>query len=174
MSGALDAIVGLRLLKLLSTPVEKTKAFTLGIIDKNGKKLRNPTSNERQYYTFLNRFAFKVQYALSRSPDFQSRRLLSFAAAMAMLKEHDENDDVVEIMSLLELHMLDETVQQQARLLERKMLSFTNYMNEMNGVGGGAVAGIGVGPQGEPGRDPVFMPMNRRLTGKKKKKNANK
>ena len=109
-----------------------------------------------------------------KSSDMNARRLLSFAAAMALLKEYKEEDDHVEITSLLELHMLDETVQQQARLLERKMLSFTNYMNEMNGVGGGAVAGIGVGPQGEPGRDPVFMPMNRRLTGKKKKKNANK
>tara|TARA_R110002050_G_scaffold32034_6_gene82485 strand:- start:570 stop:1088 length:519 start_codon:yes stop_codon:yes gene_type:complete len=169
MSGALDAIVGIRLLKLLSTPIEKTKAFTLGVIDKNGKKLRNPTSSERQYYTFLNRFAFKVQYALSRSPDFQSRRLLSFAAAMAMLKEHDEKDDVVEIMSLLELHMLDESVQLQARLLERKMLSFSSFnMEEMNGVGGGAVAGIGVGPQGEPGVDPRLMPLGRR----KKKKDA--
>ena len=41
----------------------------------------------------------------------------------------------------------------------------------MNGVGGGAVAGIGVGPQGEPGVDPRLMPMIRR---KKKKKNASK
>ena len=170
MSRALDTIVGIRLLKLLSTPIEKSKAFQLGIIDKNGTKLKNPSNtNERNAYTLLNRFVFKVQKSLTRSSDMNARRLLSFAAAMALLKEYDEKDDELDVGVLLELYMQDETVQQQARLLESNVLSLKNYMEEMNGVGGGAVAGIGVGPQGEPGRDPVFMPMNRR---KKKKKNA--
>lgn len=170
MSSALDTVVGIRILKLLSTPIKKSKAFELGIINAEGKKLRNPTSGERQYYTFLNRFVFKVQYALTKSPNMNAKRLLSFAAAMALLREYKEEDDNTEVMSLLELHMLDESVQLQARLLERKVLSFRSYMDEMNGVGGGAVAGIGVGPQGEPGVDPRMMPLARR---KKKKKNGN-
>ena len=170
MSAALDTVIGIRLVKLLSTPIEKSKAFTMGIIDKNGTKIKNPsTSQERNEYTFLNRFVFKVQKALMKSNDRNARRLLSFAAAIALLREYKEEDDDLDIAVLLELHMEDETVQQQARLLESNVLSLKNYMEEMNGVGGGAVAGIGVGPQGEPGRDPVFMPMNRR---KKKKKNA--
>lgn len=32
-----------------------------------------------------------------------------------------------------------------------------------NNVGGEKIAGLGVGPQGEPGRPPEFMPMLRRL-----------
>tara|TARA_Y100000361_G_C10995564_1_gene256517 strand:+ start:147 stop:665 length:519 start_codon:yes stop_codon:yes gene_type:complete len=170
MSRALDTVVGIRILKLLSTPIEKSKAFQLGIINKDGKKLRNPTSGERQYYTFLNRFVFKVQYALMRSPNMYGKRLLSFAAAMALLKEYKETDDEVEILSLLEMHMEEEKVQQQARLLESNVLSFKNYIDEMNGVGGGAIAGVGIGPQGEPGVDPRLMPLARR---KKKKKDAN-
>mgnify|MGYP001289587528 FL=1 len=170
MSRALDAVVGIRLLKLLSTPIQKSKAFQLGIIDADGKKLKNPsTTNERNAYTLLNRFVFRVQKSLTRSSDMNARRLLSFAAAMALLREYEEKDDELDVGVLLELYMQDETVQQQARLLESNVLSLKNYMEEINGVGGGAVAGIGVGPQGEPGRDPVFMPMNRR---KKKKKNA--
>ena len=170
MSRALDAVVGIRLLKLLSTPIQKSKAFQLGIIDADGKKLKKPSNtNERNAYTLLNRFVFKVQKSLTRSSDMNSRRLLSFAAAMALLREYEEKDDELDVGVLLELYMQDETVQQQARLLESNVLSLKNYMEEMNGVGGGAVAGIGVGPQGEPGRDTVFMPMNRR---KKKKKNA--
>ena len=66
--------------------------------------------------------------------------------------------------------MQDEKVQQQARLLESNVLSFSNFIDEENGVAGGAIAGIGIGPQGEPGVDPRLMPMARR---KKKKKNAN-
>tara|TARA_B100000287_G_scaffold157373_1_gene148495 strand:- start:541 stop:1059 length:519 start_codon:yes stop_codon:yes gene_type:complete len=170
MSSALDTVVGIRILKLLSTPIKKSKAFELGIIDDQGKKLRNPTSGERQYYTFLNRFVFKVQYALTKSPNMYGKRLLSFAAAMALLREYKETDDEIEIMSLLEMHMEDEKVQQQARLLESNVLSFKNYIDEMNGVGGGAIAGVGIGPQGEPGVDPRLMPLARR---KKKKKDAN-
>ena len=170
MSRALDTVVGIRILKLLSTPIEKSKAFQLGIINKDGKKLRNPTSGERQYYTFLNRFVFKVQKALTRSSDQNARRLLSFAAAMALLREYEETDDELDIAVLLELHMEDETVKQQARLLESNVLSFKNYIDEMNGVGGGAIAGVGIGPQGEPGVDPRLMPLARR---KKKKKDAN-
>ena len=171
MSSALDTVIGIRILKLLSTPVKKSKAFQLGIINAEGKKLRNPTSGEKQYYTFLNRFVFKVQYALTKSPNMQAKRLLTFAAAIAMLREYKEEDDTTEVMSLLELHMLDDSVQRQSRLLESNVLSFKTYIDEMNGVGGGAIAGVGIGPQGEPGVDPRLMPMARR---KKKKKNASK
>ena len=41
MSSALDTVVGIRILKLLSTPIQKSKAFQLGIINDQGKKLRN-------------------------------------------------------------------------------------------------------------------------------------
>jgi hypothetical protein len=40
-----------------------------------------------------------------------------------------------------------------------------SYVDEENAVGSGAVAGLGVGPQGEPGRPHQLMPMARR--GKK-------
>lgn len=170
MSRALDAVVGLRIMKLLTTPIDKSKAFQLGIVDKDGNKLKNPSNtNERNAYSFLTRFAFKVQKALMKSSDRNARRLLTFAAAMALLKEYDEKDDDLDVAVLLDHYMEDETVKQQARLLESNVLSFKNYMNEMNGVGGGAIAGVGIGPQGEPGVDPRFMPLARR---KKKKKNA--
>ena len=171
MSRALDAVVGIRLLKLLSTPINKSKAFQLGIVDNDGNKVKDPSNtNERNAYTLLNRFVFKVQRALTRSSDRNARRLLTFAAAMALLREYKDDDDDLDVAVLLEHYMEDEKVKQQARLLESNVLSFKNYMSEMNGVAGGAIAGIGVGPQGEPGVDPRLMPMARR---KKKKKDAN-
>ena len=89
MSRALDAVVGIRLLKLLSTPIQKSKAFQMGIIDADGKKLKNPANTaERNAYTLLNRFVFKVQKALTRSSDMNARRLLTFAAAMALSLIH--------------------------------------------------------------------------------------
>lgn len=37
-----------------------------------------------------------------------------------------------------------------------------SYVDEENVVGGGAIAGLGVGPQGEPGRPKELMPMIKR------------
>ena len=133
MSRALDAVVGIRLLKLLSTPINKSKAFQLGIVDNDGNKVKDPSNtNERNAYTLLNRFVFKVQRALTRSSDRNARRLLTFAAAMALLREYKDDDDDLDVAVLLEHYMEDEKVQQQARLLESNVLSFKNYMSEMN------------------------------------------
>ena len=53
-TAALDTLVTVRMLKLLSTPIEKSEAFKKGIIDKNAKKLREPEQSEKNSYTFLN------------------------------------------------------------------------------------------------------------------------
>lgn len=37
-----------------------------------------------------------------------------------------------------------------------------SYVDEENTAGGGAVAGLGIGPQGEPGRSAQMMPMAKR------------
>lgn len=176
MANITDAIVVLRILKLLTTPIEKSDAYKYGIIDKNGKKIKNPeSSSEREAYTILNRFVFKLQYALMKSPDRGAKRLLSLAAAMAILREHNEEDlDSMtdkEIESKLALYEMFDDVKQQSTLLEHNLVSFKTFREEMaaNAVGGGGIDGIGVGPKGEPGRDPVMMPMIRR----KKKKNGN-
>jgi hypothetical protein len=173
MSRFVDTVVAYRLLRLLATPIERSDAFKLGIIDKDGEKIKEPlSSQELNAYSLLQRFVFKVQRALTRSSDRNARRLLTFAAAMAILKEYTE-DDEENVDALLEVYMLDEEVIRQAELLESaNLLSFRNYIDEdaANAVGGGNVAGLGVGAQGEPGRDPRFMPMIRR---KKKKRGGN-
>lgn len=168
MSRVLDTVVAYRVLRMLATPIEQSDAFKRGIVDKDGNKLRDPEgAQELDSYTLLQRFVYKVQKALTRSPDRNAKRLLTFAAALAILREYTEDDDVE---SLLEVYEQDETVQQHAKLLEKNLLSFSSFsMSEMMSVGGGGIHGIGVGPKGEPGRDPVFQPMFRR---KRKKKDA--
>ena len=171
MSRFIDTVVAYRILRMLATPIERSDAFKLGIIDKDGEKIKEPVSTqELNAYSLLQRFVFKVQRALTRSPDRNAKRLLTFAAAMAILKEYTE-DDEDNVEALLEVFMQDEDVIRQAELLESSnLLSFRNFMDEeapANAAGGGNVAGIGVGDQGEPGRDPRLMPMVRR---KKKKR----
>jgi len=174
MSRFVDAVVAYRILRMLATPIERSDAYRFGVIDKDGNKVKDPqTSEEMDSYSLLQRFVFKVQRALVKSPDRNAKRLLTFAAAMAILREQPEEVSDEELETLLEMYMDDDAVQKQATMLESNLLSFKNYqMDEMMAAGGGGIAGIGTGPvdQREPGRDPVFMPMSRR---KKKRRQEN-
>jgi hypothetical protein len=177
MSRLADGVIIIRLLKLMATPIENSDAYKMGIIDADGKKIKNPEgSGEKDAYTILNRFVFKVQRALMKSPDRTAKRLLSLAAAMAILREHNGEDlDSMtdkDIETKLDLYEMFDDVKQQSTLLEHNLISFKTFREEVaaNAAGGGGIDGIGIGPKGEPGRDPVMMPMVRR---KKKKKNDN-
>ena len=46
MGRAVDLFVTYRFIKLLTTPFEKTDAFKLGIIDKDGNRIRKPNSSQ--------------------------------------------------------------------------------------------------------------------------------
>jgi len=175
-SRLVDGVIVLRLLKLLSTPIENSDAFKMGIINQDGKKIKEPSgAQEMAAYTILNRFIFKIQFALMKSPDRAAKRLLTLTAAIAILREHTSAElDLytnADIEALLDMYETDGTVIQESALLEHNTLSYKNFREEVaaNSAGGGAIDGIGIGAKGEPGRDPVMMPMIRR-----KKKNGNK
>lgn len=177
MSRLTDAYVTYRILRMLATPIEKSDAYKMGIINADGKKIKNPTtSSEKDAYSLLQRFVFKVQRALMKSPDRTGKRLLTVAAALAILREHNEKDldsyTDLDVEALLEMYETDKKVIAESTLLEHNTISFRTFREEMaaNAAGGGGIDGIGIGPKGEPGRDPVMMPMVRR---KKKKKNGN-
>ena len=175
MSRLADGIIVLRVLKLLATPIEQSDAYRYGIINANGDKIKEPSGDQQKdAYSILNRFVFKVQKALIKSPDRNAKRLLSVAAALAILRENTEEEILdmsdKEFDNKLGLYSLFEDVRKESQLLEHNLVSFKMFREEVaaNAVGGGSIHGIGIGPKGEPGRDPVMMPMIRR----KKKKNA--
>ncbi len=98
MSRVIDALVAYRVLKLLVTPFNKTKAFQLGIIDEKGKvliKSKNIKNQEqRNAYTLLIRFVFNLKRMLSK---IGIRGPLGSAAAAALAffkEEHGENPEV--------------------------------------------------------------------------------
>jgi hypothetical protein len=109
-----------------------------------------------------------------KSPDRTSKRLLTLTAALAILREHSTKDfntyTVEDINALLDMYETDEKIIAESILLERNTVTFKTFREEMaaNAVGGGNIAGIGVGNKGEPGVDPRLMPMIRR----RKKKDA--
>ena len=74
MSRVIDALIAYRVLKLLVTPFNKTKAFELGIIDAKGKVLVKSrdikklpdAAKARNSYTLLIRFVFNLKRLLSK------------------------------------------------------------------------------------------------------------
>jgi len=104
MGRAVDALIAFRLVKLLVTPFNKTKAFKLGIIDEKGKvliksrqinKLPFPQRTEaRKAYTMLIRFVFNLKRLLSKV-GIRGPIGSATAAAIAFFKEeYGENPQV--------------------------------------------------------------------------------
>ena len=174
-----DSLVAMRLLRLFSTPYEKTPAFQMGIIDNKGNKIKDPrTSEESNAYTFLDRLGFKIRRALTTSSNASARRLLVFASAIAMIREHNDIEEMSDddFQVLIDMYSQDENVINEAKILESGSVPFKYFMmgeevaNVAGPMTGGKNAGLGTDAQGEPGRKSIAMPLQRR---KKKRKFPN-
>ena len=114
MGRAIDLFVTYRFIKLLVTPFEKTEAFKLGIIDKNGHRVLPTTppggvrkvvpeplvsSEEKNAYTILHKLVFNIKKLFGKVPGLRTK-LGTYAAALFLLKdtfkEHVEDPDVFE------------------------------------------------------------------------------
>ena len=90
MSRVIDALIAYRVLKLLVTPFNRTKAFEFGIIDDKGKVLKKSKEikdpQERNAYTLLIRFVFNLKRLLSKV-GVRGPLGSAAAAAIAFFKE---------------------------------------------------------------------------------------
>ena len=116
MSRVVDALIAYRLLKLLVTPFNKTKAYKMGIIDNKGKVLikkkdfaRKIPSNKRSEainsYTLLIRFVFNLKRLLSK---VGVRGPLGSAAAAAIAFFREENQYNPEIEKQVYKHLKEQ------------------------------------------------------------------
>ena len=111
MGRAIDLFVTYRFIKLLVTPFEKTEAYKLGIIDKDGKRMTEKTisrgiqptdlntSEKKNAYTVLHKLVFNIKKIFGKVPGLRTK-LGTYAAALFLLKdtfkEHVEDPDVFE------------------------------------------------------------------------------
>ena len=106
MSRVIDALIAYRLLKLLVTPFNRTKAFKMGIIDDKGKVLikkkdfaRKIPSNKRaeatNAYTLLIRFVFNLKRLLSKV-GVRGPLGSAAAAAIAFFREEKDYNPIIE------------------------------------------------------------------------------
>jgi len=98
-----DLVYTFRFLRLLTTPFEKTKAFELGIIDKDGKRDKKgvpyiDTPEKKSAYTAFHRIVFNIKKLLAKAPGGSSK-IASYAAALFLIKENynvsDKNLDKI-------------------------------------------------------------------------------
>jgi hypothetical protein len=101
MGRAIDLFVTYRFIKLLVTPFEKTDAFKLGIIDKDGNRVIPPkpkigswdkrpkplsTIDEKNSYTVLHKLVFNIKKLFAKVPGLRTK-LGTYAAALFLLKD---------------------------------------------------------------------------------------
>ena len=109
MGRAVDLFVTYRFIKLLTTPFEKTDAYKLGIIDKDGNRIRKPNSTQvevelttsqlKNSYTILHKLVFNIKKIFSKLPLLRTK-VGTYAAALFLLKdtfkEHMQDPDIFE------------------------------------------------------------------------------
>jgi hypothetical protein len=147
MSGPIiDTVTTYQFIKRLATPFDKWKAYKLGIIDKDGRVLRPrnelKTPAEKDAWGRFDILVANLKKIMNKVPGLSSR-LGSIAAAMFLMKEGlDQPEDDLDF-------------------LEEKVIQYSVLVEDMgagavagNNAGGGQIAGIGVGPSGEPGMSP--------------------
>ena len=98
MGRAIDLFVTYRFIKLLVTPFDKTPAFKLGIIDKDGNRMKEKsvargmvptqlnTIEEKSAYTILHKLVFNIKKIFAKVPGLRTK-LGTYAAALFLLKD---------------------------------------------------------------------------------------
>lgn len=109
MAASIDNLIAFKVLSMLVQPFEKTDAYELGIIDKDGKALKKvkdfKTSEEKDSYTALHRLVFNLKKLLAKVPGGSST-LGSLIAAYWLIKESEgrriTEDELLETIRLIE------------------------------------------------------------------------
>ena len=119
-----------KIIKELSTPFDRTKAFDLGLIDNKGKLLkRAKTKKEKEAYSYFFRFIFNLKRLLAKVG--LESKIATYAAALFLLKEEENKE-------YSDKELLDIVFENIEHLKQN-----TQLMEEIVNVTGPAVPGTG-------------------------------
>jgi hypothetical protein len=147
-----DLFLVYQFIRRLATPFKDWDAYKLGIIDADGNILKKArdlrTVDERKAWGKFDLMITKLKRLLAKVPGGSSR-IASYAAALYLIKESEEIEKPG--------YFLNE------EQLESKLAEYMSVVQEnrayddmfedaiANAAGNGDIAGIGIGPDGEPG-----------------------
>lgn len=137
-SKPIDLFLTYQFLRRLSTPFKEWDAYKLGIIDKEGNVIRKSSTftkpEEVSAWGYFDRMVANLKKLIEKFPGGKMR-IASYAAALLLLRENKVGRE-------LSLDALELQLNEQINLLEENGIA--------NVVGDGKIAGVGIGPQGEP------------------------
>lgn len=144
-----DSLIAYRILRLLVIPFTDTEAYKLGIIDEKGKELKKMrelnTVAERDAYTLLHRLVFRLKKIIEKVP-VENKKLLTFAAALALIKEHNNlNLEPIDLeyQFLNKLNEnLDRELEEVNGILNSRLLTFKMFIEEAPANNAAATPGI--------------------------------
>lgn len=163
----IDLFMVYQFVRRLATPFEEWDAFEQGIIDKNGNILKSRkdlrTREEKNAFGVFDVMILNIKKLLEKIPGGKTR-IASYAAALYLLKEWNHFTP----NSLLVDSITDEMIQESVSFylmdksnyiiletyVNQKMHNFDTFFEDAPtvNVGSGAIAGLGVGPDGQPGK----------------------
>jgi len=147
MSNVVDLYLAYKFLRNLVSPFERWEAFKQGVIDKDGNILvdkKNRNTTQRYSLGYFDVISLNLKKLLGKVPGGKSA-IASYAAALLLLREpkplkedYSEEIDLDQLQEKLDL------------CIEEVQAMFLGEEAPVNAVGGGNVAGLGVGEKGEP------------------------
>jgi hypothetical protein len=148
MGRFVDSLIAYRILRMLVTPFEETDAFRLGIIDAKGKELKKMASlntvEERDAYSILHRMIFRIKKIIEKVP-VENKRLVSFAAALSLIKEHYQNNKEPLDLEMQYLNRLNTNLNEELEFIEqyeKKIFTFKQFVEEAPANNAAATPGI--------------------------------
>ena len=164
-----DLFLVYQFIRRLATPFKEWKAYELGIIDDKGVQLKKrrefTTREEKDSYGIFDIMITKLKRLIEKVPGGKTR-LGSYAAALYLIEEHN---DIMEKGETLTEEHLELKLNEYMTLVEDSQLSVDELFERAfeedepaNSAGGGNIAGIGVGPDGEPGLSVSQLKKNRK------------
>jgi len=148
MSRLVDSAITYRILHLLVTPFDQTQAYRFGIIDDKGNILKKEkelkSQEERDAFTLLHRLVFRIKRIIERVP-IENKKLLSFSAALALIKEQcklEKEPFNLESLFLEQLKTPNDTSEVEDYLLEGKIKSFLRFIEDAPANSAAASPGV--------------------------------
>lgn len=135
MNRLVNAFVIYKFLKLLVLPFEKTDAYKLGIIDKDGNYLKKQkdlkTSKEKLASNIFTRLVWNIKKILRKIP-FGKTTIASLATALYLIREEAEKVGVDG--ELLEMAFIDHVNETYDIDIKEELLTEMSLIGEKNGL----------------------------------------
>lgn len=135
-----DNAIAFKILKMLVTKFEDTKAFKLGIIDQDGKKIKDPvTDDEKNAYDLLDKLVFSLKRIIEKLPGGKTK-LASLIAAYWLVKEAYETGNRTQLES--RFFRVKDLMEKGVVLVEEELLVKKFVAEELGGVAANVTDGI--------------------------------